>query len=94
MIKKESKYKVGDYVLIDKKFSTDVDKRGSMIQLSDPEIAVIEDVDYTSLGPSYKLALVEQKTFFFIKKEENLKICYWESDILSQYIPTIGDYDV
>tara|TARA_R110002126_G_scaffold56463_1_gene150859 strand:- start:371 stop:610 length:240 start_codon:yes stop_codon:yes gene_type:complete len=77
MIKK-SKYQIKDFVLINKVFSTDNDSRGMMETIARPLIARIIHVEYTSLGPSYKLEILD-------KSYSDLKIRYWESDILSHF---------
>ena len=74
-----AKYKTGDFVLIDKLFSTSRDSKATMEKIEKPLIAIVEKVTYTSTGPNYKLQLVDNK------ENLNLRICYWETDILSAF---------
>ena len=77
-MKKQNKYRVNDYVLINKIFSTENNKQGVMETIEKPLIARVTKVQNTSTGPSYKLELLTEP-------ERSLKIMYWESDILSAY---------
>ena len=74
----KSKYKVGEKVIIDKVFSTDINIQGRMEKLLEPRVALIEEVDFTSLGPCYKVCWVD-------KSFEPPRIKYWESDIKSKH---------
>ena len=49
-----------------------------METIARPLLARIIHVEYTSLGPSYKLEILD-------KSYPDLKIRYWESDILSHF---------
>ena len=72
---KKPAYRVNDFVLIDKLFSTVDNFQGEMKKIEKPLIARVVDVNYTSLGPNYKLKLLTEP-------EVSLKIRYWENDIL------------
>jgi len=74
----KAKYHVGDFVLIDKIFTTKENPGGTMEKLDRPALARVEKVTYTSMGPNYNLKLVDNEN-------TSLKICYWESDILSAF---------
>jgi len=75
---KKSAYRVNDFVLIDKLFSTKNNIQGTMEKVEKPLLARVVHVEYTSLGPNYKLRLVEEP-------ERTLTIRYWESDILKHF---------
>ncbi len=75
---KKSKYRIGEKVVIDKIFSTDINIQGRMENLPEPRVALIESIDFTSLGPCYKVCWVD-------KSLEPPRIKYWESDIKSKY---------
>lgn len=77
-MKNQNKYRVNDYVLINKIFSTENNQQGIMETIKKPLIARVTKVQYTSTGPCYKLELLTDP-------EKSLKIMYWESDILSPY---------
>tara|TARA_R110001583_G_C5350731_1_gene380520 strand:- start:191 stop:463 length:273 start_codon:yes stop_codon:yes gene_type:complete len=74
----KAKYRIGDLVLIDKIFSTENNANGTMEKLDKPVLASVEKVTYTSMGPNYNLKL-------FDNSDISLKVCYWESDILSSF---------
>lgn len=76
-MKKVSKYQKGDFVIINKIFSTESDLRGRMEDVK-PMIARVVRVEYTSMGPNYKLELLDDP-------DRKLKIMYWESDIFGPY---------
>ena len=74
----ESKYNIGEKVVIDKIFSIENNIQGQMEKLSTPRVAIIKSIDFTSLGPCYKVCWVDES---FAPS----KIKYWESDIKSKY---------
>jgi len=75
---KKPMYRVNDFVLIDKLFSTAENFQGEMKKIEKPLIARVVDVNYTSLGPNYKLKLLTESDI-------SLKIRYWETDILCAF---------
>ena len=74
----KNKYNVGDFVLIEKIFGTNVNPAGSMEKLERKRIAKVIRVSLTSTGPSYKLEIIG---------EPKLKpvACFWEEDILDHF---------
>lgn len=78
MLEAKIKYKVNDFVWIDRIFSTEVNVQGVMEKLKKPKLARVIHVEYTSLGPSYKLELLEDPTL-------SLRIRYWEKDIICAF---------
>ena len=74
----DHKYQKDDLVLIDKIFSTEDHQEGHMKKLDKRLIARVVEVQFTSLGPTYKLELVDDP-------QKSLRVCYWEEDILEHF---------
>ncbi len=75
-MRKETKYKVGQVVLIDRIFSTENELQGKIEKLPRIREAIVLEVEPTpSFGPSYKIEWVD-------KSFPKPRIRYWESDIL------------
>jgi len=70
-----SKYKLGDFVLIDKILLKEGEADATIEKLQNPVVAVVEKIIYTSAEPIYNLKLLNN----------NQQLCYHESDILSVF---------
>ena len=70
-----SKYKLGDFVLIDKILSKEGEADVTIEKLQNPVVAVVEKIMYTPTEPIYNLKLLNN----------NQQLCYHESDILSAF---------
>lgn len=77
-MKDKGMYRVNDFVYIDKIFSTENNVKGEMVKIKKPVLARVIHVEYTSLGPNYKLELLEDP-------KRSLKVRYWEQDILKHF---------
>ena len=75
---KNPKYKVGDHVVIDKMFGTNINAAGSMEKLERERIAEVVEVSLTSTGTSYKLRSIGKPELKFIA-------FFWEEDILGHF---------
>ena len=74
----KNKYSVGDYVVIDRIFGTEVDPAGSMEKLERKRICEVVEVSNTSSGPAYKLVVIGEPK---IKP----RAYFWEEDILDRF---------
>jgi len=70
-----SKYKLGDFVLIDKILLKEDEADVTIEKLQNPVVAVVEKITYTPTEPIYNLKLLNN----------NQQLCYHESDILSVF---------
>ena len=77
-MRKSAKYRVGDYVLINKAFGINEIAFGSMEKLEKQRIAEVIEVSLTSTGPAYKLKVVGNPDLKF-------RALFWEEDIAGPF---------
>ena len=77
-MRKSAKYRVGEYVLIDKMFGVNESSFGTMERLEKERIAEVLKVSNTSSGYSYKLKVLGAPDLYF-------RACFWEEEILRHF---------
>tara|TARA_R110000782_G_scaffold210951_1_gene298917 strand:+ start:462 stop:725 length:264 start_codon:yes stop_codon:yes gene_type:complete len=74
-----SKYRKGDFVLIDMVLLQEDKIQGIIIKkLEKPAVAIVEKITYTLTEPVYNLKLIDDSM-------NHIQFCYHEKDILSAF---------